>query len=115
MSSSHQRFVGRRFFAVFAFLATLAQIVVALAPLAEGRDGRMASHVEANGSATHFTHNDANCAACQARSIQGTAAAASPPLLLTHLAPPTRISDADVVPSFDRFLQDSPRAPPSVI
>jgi len=115
MPSPHPRFIGRRFFAVFAFLATLAQVVVALAPLAEGRDGRMASHVEANGSAKHFTHNDANCAACQARSIQGTTAATPSPLPLTSLAPTTRISDADLVPSADHYLQDNPRAPPTVI
>src|SRR3954463_11392255 len=72
---------------VIALLAIAAQLVVAMAPLAEGRDGRMASHVESKGVAGHYTHNDATCAACQARSIHGTTSRQSVPVLLDVLAP----------------------------
>ena len=58
------------FIAVFAMAV---QFVVALAPLAEGRDGRsMSAHVESSGTRGHYTHDDATCASCQARSIHGT-------------------------------------------
>ncbi len=71
-------------FTLLAFLAVVAQSVVAFAPLAEGRDSRMASHVESSGTPTgHFLHNDATCAACQARSIHGTTSHASV-VLLAH-------------------------------
>ena len=54
-----------------AMLATIAQLTVALAPLAEGRESRMASHVEAGGSSSHYAHDDAKCISCQARSMHG--------------------------------------------
>lgn len=109
------RFLGRRFFAVFALLATIAQIVVAAAPLAEGRDGRMASHVEANGQAAHFAHNDATCAACQVRTIHGTTSASPAALPVVHLASTIRVAGTLVVVSADRYPRENPRAPPSVI
>ena len=61
------------FFSVIAMLAMTGQFVLAVAPLAEGREDRMASHVEADGTQTHYTHSDGNCVSCQARSIHGTA------------------------------------------
>ena len=98
-----------------ALIATVAQLVVAIAPLAEGRDGRMASHVEATGAQSHYTHNDATCAACQARSIHGTTSRHSVPLLVDELA------TSHVVRKAERFVEatlhatDNPRAPPVVI
>src|SRR5581483_10240130 len=63
----------RWLFTVIAYLAVAAQAVVAFAPLLEGRDGRLASHVEAPGPKTHVAaHNEATCASCQARSIHST-------------------------------------------
>lgn len=92
-----------------------AQLVVAFAPLAEGRDSRMASHVEAHGLASHYAHNEATCAACQARSIHGTAARPQMAELLIAVAAPVLDASALRGASPDHYPQDNPRAPPSVI
>ena len=57
---------------VAALIAVAAQLAVALAPLAEGREGASApAHVDASGTAKHFAHSDDTCAACQAQSLHG--------------------------------------------
>jgi hypothetical protein len=92
-----------------------AQLVVALSPLAEGRERDWGSHVEADGAQQHYSHSEATCAACQARSIHGTTGRPSAPLVRVRhvaLAPSQRGVDAV---SSDRFPQDNPRAPPTVI
>jgi hypothetical protein len=100
---------------VIALLAMAAQLVVAVAPLAEGRDGRMASHVESTGVAGHYTHNEATCAACQARSIHGTTTRQSVPLLSDALAPTRFVGRAERVVESTLRPNDNPRAPPMVI
>jgi hypothetical protein len=105
-----------RFFAIFATLALLAQTGVALAPLTEPGPSRIAAvHVEHSGSTGHYLHNEATCAACQARSIQSTLPHASPvSLTRDHVA-------TAVVPSVERpagtapRIHAPPRAPPAVI
>src|SRR5678809_1639485 len=52
----------RVFFAFFASLAMVAQFVVALAPLDEGKEQRWGAHVEADGPVHHITHSEATCA-----------------------------------------------------
>jgi len=108
------RFVGRRFFVFFALLAMFAQSVVAVVPLAEGRTARMSSHVESNGSPSHFTHNEANCAACQARSLQAVSPAPSHPPIAESHALVSRARAVAVVPSADHSPQANPRAPPTL-
>jgi len=85
---------------------------VALAPLDEGREQRRDAHVEASG-VTHYTHSETTCAACQARSILGTASEPSVPLFRDAIvaATPHR-RELDVVYSEPRS-QDNPRAPPA--
>jgi hypothetical protein len=102
-------------FTVFAAIAIVAQIVVALAPLTEGRYARMGSHVESTGSHTHVLHDDATCAACQARSIQGTAARTAVPVAFAASTPNDIVRSADPDGSSDGHLQQNPRAPPRVI
>jgi hypothetical protein len=100
---------------VIAFVALIAQVAVALSPLAEGRRPEMASHVESGGVKLHYAHNEATCASCQARSIHGTPRAAEPGL------PPSIVVSTAVAPAqirvvaADRFSQDNPRAPPRLI
>jgi hypothetical protein len=99
-------------YAFFASLAMVAQLAVALAPLDEGREQRRGAHIEADG-VTHYTHSEATCAACQARSILGTASEPSVPLFsdaIVAAAPHRR--RLDVVYSEPRS-QDNPRAPPA--
>ena len=102
-------------FALLAFVAVTAQLVVAIAPLTEGRDGRMASHVESQGARTHFLHDDATCAACQARSIHGTTAHTTVAVLTVGHAPSAIVRAADRAESPDGHTQQNPRAPPRVI
>lgn len=100
---------------VIAFLALIAQVAVALSPLAEGRRPEMASHVEGGGVKLHYAHNEATCASCQARSIHGTPRAADvglPPAIEVS----TTVATAQIrVVAADRFSQDNPRAPPRLI
>ena len=107
---------GRRLFlTVIAFLAMAAQVAVALSPLAEGRERSWGSHVEAAGLNKHFAHSEATCAACQARSIHGTAGRIPARALVTQhvaLAPAPR---SLAVVFTDQYAQDNPRAPPTVI
>lgn len=91
-----------------------AQIVVAVLPLAEGRTAHMSSHVESNGSPSHFTHNESNCAACQARSIHAVSSAAARPPHVGDRAVVSRPSAAATVPAADHSPQTNPRAPPTL-
>jgi hypothetical protein len=100
---------------VIALLAIAAQLVVAIAPLAEGRDGRMASHVESKGLPWHYTHSDATCAACQARSIHGNISRQAFPLLIDTLAPMKLVRSAERIVEASLHPTDNPRAPPVVI
>jgi len=102
-------------FAVIALLATTAQLAVALSPLLEGREGRATVHVESGGVQKHFLHDDATCAACQARSIHGTTPRVPPPLLVAEPHRMVAVSAVDRVDSADVHFPTNPRAPPSVI
>src|SRR5688572_33097707 len=50
------------------FLA-VAQVLLALTPLAEIRGSNSTPHVEEAGIAEHHSHDEASCAACVARTI----------------------------------------------
>jgi hypothetical protein len=108
------RILGRRFFAFFALLAIFAQSVVAIAPLAEGRTARMSSHVESHGTPSHFTHNEANCASCQARSFHAPSPASEHQPIAEAHATVTRQRVTVIVASADDSPQDNPRAPPTL-
>lgn len=89
------------------------QAVLAVVPLLEGRDGRLASHVESGGAKGHVSHNDATCASCQARSIHGTAPRAEPPTLEAGLRASAVVAAVARVVSIERRPKDNPRAPPA--
>src|SRR5256885_17220211 len=57
-----------------AMLAFLAQLTLIVAGVGEGR-ARLgfASHIDPAGTSTHYAHDEAVCAACQARSLLGVA------------------------------------------
>jgi hypothetical protein len=115
MSRPPSRLLGHRLFAFFALLAMFAQSVVAVAPLAEGRTARMSSHVESHGSASHFTHNEANCVACQARSLHAPAATGSRVAVAEAHADVLPRTRTDIIASTDHSPQNNPRAPPTLI
>src|SRR5690348_13004940 len=76
-----------------AFLALVAQLAVGVAALGEARAGLgYASHIDPSGTSTHYAHDEAVCAACQARSLHGDVRVPHPPLVLAprnELAPIT--------------------------
>jgi len=106
---------SRWFWLAFA-LSAIAQLnVVAIVPFVDANVGRSApAHVEPYGTTMHYTHDDANCAACVVRQLAGR----------TEL--PVRVSLPPVLPSevvasvmlpvlaLDRFSVTSPRAPPQL-
>ena len=105
----------RWFMNAAALLVAVAQLAFAVLPFAEARLGAgRGPHVEATSTAGHYTHDEARCAACQARTIVGIARV-NPPLALFLAQPhalraPTRTPIASV----ERSLTNS-RAPPHLI
>ena len=102
---------------LLAVLAIVAQVAVALSAVGEGREGvGNAPHVEAlGGSAGHYTHNEATCVACQARSLHGSTAIA-PPAPHALAANATAAATAPIDAPSGPELPDNPaRAPPCVI
>lgn len=100
---------------LIAAIAIAGQLTVAMAPLAEGREGRMASHVEASGSRAHFVHDEAKCVSCQARSMySATERAVAPPIELEIVAGVVVAQVANAQSTAFNH-QSKPRAPPSVI
>jgi hypothetical protein len=96
-----------------AMLAAAAQLTVALAPLAEGRESRMASHVEAGGSQSHYAHDEAKCISRQARSMYG-ALPREVPAPLPALAATIRVGAVvEHVVADQRGRPTNPRAPPA--
>jgi hypothetical protein len=100
------------FFSVIAMLAMASQFVLAIAPLAEGREDRMASHVEAGGTQTHYAHSDGRCVSCQARSIHGTTPRSAPSNFEGEARSSSIILIVDRESSADVHFSAKPRAPP---
>lgn len=107
------RSMTRWLFIAGAALAIVSQVAVTFAAFADGRDQRSAaSHVERDGTSTHYAHNDATCVICQARSLTGLTerASAGAPL---HAAPSLVLAgSASHVATHDTARPKNPRAPP---
>src|SRR5437868_1851471 len=115
-SSRVKLFLGRWLFSAGTIVAMAAQLAVAFSQLAEGREGRSAaSHVEASGTASHFAHNEATCATCQARSLQGLAERAPAPLVRDALNATAVAIAFDRLTTADLLAPNTARAPPSRI
>ena len=90
-----------------------AQLVLAFAPLMEGRFGADARpHVEVDGTSTHHAHNAADCAACAARGLLATANPSAPVAIESLQSVLPGLSDRDELFAFLRESQSRPRAPP---
>ena len=100
---------------ILAMLAMASQLVLALAPLAEGREDRMASHVEADGTQTHYAHSDGTCISCQARSIHGTTARTPSSAFEGEVGSSAITLIVGHVSSANVYSQSNPRAPPRLI
>src|SRR5437867_3628769 len=105
--------IGRWLFSAGAIVAMAAQLAVAFSQLAEGREGReTASHVEAGGTATHYAHNEATCATCQARTLHGLAIRPSAPLLPVAIHAIASVTAAERIVTAELLSHNNPRAPP---
>jgi len=95
-------------------LFTVAQLVLAFTPLVEARLGASAgAHVEEAGTGLHHAHDEANCVACIARSLLGSAELAPRgtdrvPDPALGLLTATAAAGGSTLPS-----QSRPRAPPA--
>lgn len=113
-SGSTRRTPRRWLLLLIATFAAIAQLGIALAPLAEGREQRMMSHVEASGQRGHFAHDEAKCISCQARLFTGDVERPALPAIVARLVatrPALSVSRHD---REDRGRQHSPRAPPTI-
>jgi hypothetical protein len=101
-------------FTIAALVAIVGQVAMAFVPLAEGAEGRsMASHVERGGTSAHYAHNDANCAACQARTLLGLASRPQAALPLRAETSEAIVFVAELPATHGLFSHNS-RAPPTV-
>ena len=100
---------------ILGMLAMVSQFVLAVAPLAEGREDRMASHVEADGTQTHYAHSDGNCISCQARSIHGTTARTTSSSFEGEVGSSAFTPYVGHVSPANVHSQSNPRAPPGLI
>ena len=99
-----------------AALAFVTQVGMLAADIVEGANGiGTAAHVDAQGTARHYAHNDATCAACAVRSLH--ASAPSHPPVRRESSRETLGIDARVVRPVaqDRHSLQLSRAPPSMI
>jgi hypothetical protein len=106
----------RWLFTAFALLAFTAQAVVALLPLAEERFERtLSAHVEQTGTRGHTSHNEATCAVCQARSIQGALARPLFAAPIVSRAIASQVTAPERLVGTPYHPQANPRAPPVVV
>lgn len=93
----------------------VAQLLLAFAPIAEGRLGASAdTHAEGAGTGLHHAHDEANCTACLGRQLVASSDVAAASKYI-----PSRTLRSGAATSPERavaaVLNDSrPRAPPSV-
>ena len=99
-----------------AILALVAQLALLVAGIGEGRGGvGYASHIDPAGTSAHYAHNEAVCAACQARSLHGAVRLPHPPAIATV---PRQTAPVDRLQSFLGSTVDRDnlsRAPPTAI
>jgi len=101
---------------VAAILALVAQLALAIAGLGEGQTGvGSVAHFDPGGTSAHYVHNEAVCAACQARSLHGDARLPHPQVVA---APPRQSAPVDRLESVNESAvhqQHLSRAPPSLV
>jgi hypothetical protein len=106
-------FTFRRWLASLgACLAIVAQLGVVLSPLGEAQKTSTASHVEPGGQQSHYAHNDADCAVCQARLHQGFAPRVPELPSTDAVSTPAVVHTVERLLALDFFSPASPRAPP---
>src|SRR5512143_44698 len=97
----------------FVLLGLVQLFVSAVVPFADARaPSKLGAHIE-QPVERHYVHDDANCSACTARHLTGTATVAEPPAAVVPLSA-ARVSVADrLVPDTERRDPLAARAPPA--
>lgn len=94
-------------------IALLLQCWVAAAPLTEARGIGASAHIEASGTASHFAHNEATCAACILLALRAVLpsgfAAERAGIMPALIARPERSAP----PALPTYFSNQTRAPPS--
>ena len=112
-----QRYPQRRpfFGRAAAILAFLAQLAIVVAGIGEGRAGiGYASHIDPGGTSTHYSHNEAQCASCQARSMHGVARPEHPPVVTVRPRELPAVTWLESYLDSSVDFQNLSRAPPFV-
>jgi hypothetical protein len=106
------RSLARHLVMIGAMFAIVGQVSVAVATIAEAREGQgMSSHVEQTGTATHYAHGD-SCALCYARSLHGLSSRAAIPVAI-YESISTNVIAATLRPVATGYLSlGQSRAPP---
>ena len=98
-----------------ALLALVAQLAVGIAAFGEGRAGLgYASHIDPSGTSTHYAHDEAVCAACQARSLHGVVRLPHPPLVIAQRRELAAITAPESHHDSGAHAQHLSRAPPAL-
>ncbi|CAN5918262.1 hypothetical protein BH11GEM2_BH11GEM2_15140 [soil metagenome] len=97
-------------------LAVVTQLVLLLAPIAEGREDRpMDPHVEAPRTRAHPGHQPSTCAECVLLSMHGRVeerAALPEPARVQRIS---HVAEARVAGGVERSVSNSSRAPPPCV
>ena len=95
-------------------LVLLAQLVLVLTPLLEGRGGPDArAHVEEAGTQIHHAHDEAYCSACSVRHLLASSAVLPPSDILTVLTAHTSAAERTQIFRAVASLTTRSRAPPA--
>jgi hypothetical protein len=97
-------------------LAIVAQFLVLVAPLAEGREDRaLAAHVEVPGSQQHPAHHPETCPACVLLSVHSRVAERSALPPIERAGPVVVSSDVRFASRGAAASSNSCRAPPALV
>ena len=100
--------------AAFVLLGLVQLFVSTVIPFAETRaPSGLGAHVEQQSERRHYVHDEANCSACIARHLTGTAPSATPPATVTarfEAPPPAALL---LIPDTERRDPIAARAPPA--
>ena len=97
------------------YAVALAQIVLGVAPIIDGRAGPDArAHIEAGGTRLHHAHDEADCAACFARHLLAAADLERPQAVSVKRSVARPQQDVAFVLLLSRSSLTRSRAPPAL-
>jgi hypothetical protein len=105
----------RRLWRPALFFFAVAQMLLAFAPLTEGRWSGSQAHVEEAGTSLHHAHNESGCAACVARGLLASSAVEARRISETPSIAFGVPDFRSLVVSSTTVLHSRSRAPPSIL